>query len=509
MSGKFPSLSEDKDIYYPDTLSKNVPIYLPFGVISRSNGAYTAKGKLGFAILKIIKTGFHNIVIYDSNKTTLSCATISTSFEITVKENGYFSYLDNLQKYWSLNGSEGEIEKIVELLKSFNAIVKYSSDEDKGPLEVKTTETFNVINYQEVKEEKESDTDSSVNRRTKMSILNRMANMGQSVLPPRTISTEKTSDSSDTNDTSHYKTVRHKPVKNSMKRNSSDKNLPECQSLVEAEKVGSSIIEHSSNSVPFFTYINGQLVPVVSSVTSPSNTSGNDMNYFISEQRVSNSEIRININRMTDKVDQILGKLTGIENKDKIDTTNSFQIQILQKLLSEYENKIKMYEGFIKSQNLDKELSTHFFGLVSQDVSMMNTNSKNEDKSDKIQRLESDNKDKDLKIANLETEIRVLQNKFDEAIAKEKLHKEIDILKKDLDTRNIELVTSIKNCQELSQRDDNDNDNTKDKIKNLMNDTFRAISANFEINEEYSGEKVRAVTAAVIKKVTIESLNNL
>ncbi|XP_063837228.1 uncharacterized protein LOC135086430 [Ostrinia nubilalis] len=481
------------------------------------NGAYVARGKLGFAIIKIIKSGFHNIVLYDSNKTTLSCATISSAFEITVKENVYFSYHDNGQKYWSLYASENEMKKIIDLLKSFSAKIKFSSGEekelpqpsnlsvvtDKESSEPSNQHVLNEVILNTHAEEKESDTDSSINRRTKMSILNRMANMGQSVLPPRTISTERTSDSSDTNDTStNHKAVRHKPVKSIMKRNSSDKNLPECQSVIETGHIN---MEQATNSVPLFTYVNGQLVPVTNSNIISCNSSGNDMSFFISEQRVSNSEIRINMTRMSDKVDQILGKLSFIEDKDKNNTTSNFQAEVLQKLLSEYENKIRMYEEFIKSKDLNNSSSSPFMGLIpKQDVPKVD-----EINIQKIQHLEQINKEKEEKIIQLEFQCKALQNEnilhIEEMKNKVKLTEEISKLKQELSSKNEEQSKRIRKNEECSEIEDN----MGEKIKNIMNDTFRSISANFENDVEYSGERIKAITASIIKKVTIEALNKL
>lgn len=445
-------------------------------------------------------------MLYDWNKITLSCATISSTFEVTLKENVYFSYHDNQQKYWSLYASEPEMKQIIDLFKSFNAVVKFSLEEDKETPQIRNVDTASEINKKAGKEEKESDTDSSVNRRTKMSILNRMANMGQSVLPPRALSTERTSDSSDTNEASHYKTVRHKPVKSVIKRNSSDKNLPECQSLVES---GHQNVEHSTNSVPLFTYVNGQLVPVTNSNIITCNSSGNDMSLYISEQRVSNSEIRINMTRLTDKVDHILGKLSVIEDKDNNSPKNNFQMEVLQKLLAEYENKIKLYEEYIKAKDLNKSPSPSFVGVFPKE----DAPKVEEDFTKRVKSLEQLNKDKDDKIAQLEVECKLLHEKcntkvYEEKKSKEELTAEIEKLKQELKTKNEELINSTRKAGELSQRSEVDG-HIGDKIKNIMNDTFRSVSANFENNELYSGEKVKVITASIIKKVTIEALNEL
>ncbi|CAG9783078.1 unnamed protein product [Diatraea saccharalis] len=479
-----------------------------------SNKDYINRGKLGFAILNIVKTGVHNIILYDSNKVTLSSATISAKFEVTIKEKTYFSYLDNLHKYWSLYASEDELTKILNLLKSFDVMIKSSSETDKGPAELTSVETSTVINEQADNKETGNDTDSSVNRRTKLSLLNRMASMGQSVLPLRVVSHERSSDSSDTNDTNDYKTIRHRPIKNVVKRNSSDKSVVECQSLIETQKLLPRK-EHSPESMPLFTYLNGQVVPVTNTniITSPSSSSSNEMNYFITEQRMNNSELRININRVSDKLDQMLSKVVNIESGDKRTNQSQFQMEVLQKLLAEYENKIKVYEEFINSnKGADKSINVT---KLSRNSLLQQTEPSNEIKllKNKIDQLQLVCLEKDEKIIRLESDIKHIQTKYNETATSnqnliDKLYKEIEHLKTEMVGKDEEYSNLMKKYKSQSTKPVDEND-IENKIKNIMNNTFQAISANFDNNESYSGERVKTVTGTVIKRVTIESLNNI
>lgn len=469
--------------------------------IFRFNNVYTSRGKIGFAIVKIQKTSDHNIVLYDSNKTTLSCTTISTKLEVTIKNNTYISYYDNLRKYWSIYGTEEEVKKVTDILTSFEVNINYSTYTDQCPPEPANVDTkTNDTLVQREKIDKGSDTDSSINRKTKASILNRMAHMGHSVLPTRTQSVERTSDSSDTMEVeTQSKSVRHKPLKSIIKRNNVENIMPESQHLSEArQKI---VPVDSVGNVPVYTSHNGQLLPLTSTnvFTSPSN----ELGMFISEQRISNSELRINMNRITDKVDLVLDKINNFDQK-KI---TNIQTDILLKLLTEYENKIKIYEDLLKS-NGDTKLIENM-----NTSSPANNNKEVEILKNKLSEYEQINQEKIDEISNLQDQIKVLKNKHAEdkltqANIENDLLKKLSSLENNLKTKDEELANMANKYEILSATNVNE-DNTEDKVKNIMNDTFQTISVNFDNNENYSGETVKKIIATVIKKITIRTLSEL
>ncbi|XP_026764078.2 FK506-binding protein 15 [Galleria mellonella] len=478
------------------------------------NNVYSPRGKIGLAILKVIKSEQHNIILYDSNKTTLSCVTVSPTLEVMVKDNLYLSYYDNQHKYWTIYGKEDEIKKIIDILKNFNTIIKYSSDTEKGPPEPdKIKNIMDTPSKVSNQTEKESDTDSSVNRKTKLSILNRMATVGQSILPPSTLTALKTSDSSDTNDAyNHPKTTRHKLSKNIVRRNNSEKNLIESNSFLEAHRIPLSKTDQSIEKNPLYTHVCGQLVPVTqtSIITSPTNNS-NDMNLFISEQRISNSELRINLNRVTDKVDQVFRKITDLEHKDVNSANTSFQNEILQKLLTEYENKIKVYEELIKSKGIENSNTL----VKHENTASDNLKQQYEDEinllKSKLANLEEINLVKTNKISQLEFDIKELEEKIErERLSKNEILQEMEDLRKEVLCKNQEL-TDINKKQEVlnTQTFDKTSNDVKDKLKNIMNDTFHSISIHFENNDNYTGESIKNIIGAVIKKETLKSLNEL
>lgn len=469
-------------------------------IFFRSNHIYVNKGKLGLAIVKIHKIDTHNIILYDSNKTTLSCTSMSMKLEVTV-HNNHILYYDNLGKYWCIYATEEEITKIVELLKSLN--ITLIQNPHKESLFPKPTES----NTKDVG----SDTDSSLNRKTKSSILNRMATMGHSVLPPQTNTMEKTSDSSDNNDNHvQTKSFRHKPIKNIVKRNLQEKSplLSDPQKVIETQQ---RVIVHKRDQLSEQNPLYTNLERVLMSIPNPGlyTKASNEFDCFVSEQRISNSELRINLNRLSDKIDNIAEKVNNLEYTDRNNsqiTPNNCQMVILQKLMVEYEHKIKVYEDYFKSKGINEVL------LIAQKNSEVLYHQENEIKimESKIRELTEIITNKDNDISRCQNEIQVLLQKVSQQSPNDKsntdLMKKIADLEQIMTKKNEELLEISKNYENLQSKTDNSD---VEKLKNIMNETYSIIANNFNNNEMYKGEVIKKTLAGVIKKVTVNLIQNL
>lgn len=434
-----------------------------------------------------MKNNIHNIVLYDSNKTNLSSATVTSDLQVIVKGNLYISYYDNLRCYWSLCGNEEDMRKVVDTLQHLNVTIHFFQNIDETLLKPEEEKEKIIVNIQDDKKNQESDTDSSLNRKTKQSILNRMANMGHSVLPPQAVHAEKTSDSSDTNEIVNPPKPRHKPFKAVSRKFSADKNTPETHSQVEIVKAMSPRVEQPTDISQLYTLVNGQLVPVTNTSLLPSPPQSNDMSLFITEHRISNSEIRINMNRTSDKVDLILEKLKVLSNTDKSKSDNNFQIEVMQKLLNEYENKIDMYEKMLKGQDIPKT-----FNQIPNDNDVERYKSK-------IAELEQVLAHKNNEI--IEIKQKLLEETYEKQKLESSFQDEIETLKSCIDLKDKELATLSTKLEETSLKD------ARNKLKSIMTDTFRAVTAKFESDENYRGisEKYYSINHETSYKQVIKS----
>ncbi|XP_045761162.1 FK506-binding protein 15-like isoform X2 [Maniola jurtina] len=476
----------------------------------RIKNSYEFRGKLGFAIFKIPSIDIYKMLIYDSNKTALSSLTINHSVEIKINGNISICYYDDLRKFWSVNPSTPNLKEILEILRSLNVNLEFvpilENTENKTLTERldKDKIAINKIN----EDEKESDTDGSFNRKTKDSILKRMATMGQSVLPPpHAAAVAQTSDSSDTNEPQNQQKPRHKP-KIVTKKNSLEKKSLDTEKISElnARKMlpKSEISQDTYRNIEDYQ----QIVPVLTTniVKTPNDFGGeaSSLRVFISEQKVSNSELRMNMNRMTDKLDMLLDKVKDLDIVDKSKSINNsyvshFQNEIIQKLLSEYEKKINKYEEFIKLKGFDCD-SFELTSQLRRDSTLESL--KNTEKDDnKLQQLCNE---KDKEIIRLKEELQLLSNKEAQFQTNER-----NLLKEINDLKNSLSVTKYNHMTNVNKKLDETNSQTTDitnKLKQIMNDTFQAISVNFDDDETYTGSKIKSVVGLIVKKTTIDSL---
>ena len=452
--------------------------------------------------MKVMKTGAHNVILYDSNKITLSCLTLTPKVEVTIKENVSISYYDNQRKFWNVYTNPHEYSKVVDILKNLNVSLKPALDVEKDFIENNEIKTNKIATMSKTstKEDKETDTDSSMNHKRKDSILKRMATMGQSVLPPNHLGVAQTSDSSDTNETYNQHKTRHKH------RTISKRNIEKSTTEIENDS------ESQMDKITLRPNNAQQIIPMraldfsnrVNISESP------DVNLLISEQRVSNSELRINMNRMTDKLDLLLDKVKDIQDNSGVTkfTDNSsanFQNEIVYKLLNEYENKIKQYEEFHKLNGLD-------FHKLNQLNNVKNiTTEPKVHEQDKTQAREELLQDNDKEIYKLKEQIKMLSKELNEQ-KEVNIEKKISVEVNELKEKLIKKEEEIQNLHlQLGNTltFDKNTTNTTNKVKEIMNNTFQNISANFDNETNYSGAAIKTIVASIIKKTTIDYLNDV
>ncbi|XP_045502328.1 uncharacterized protein LOC123699440 [Colias croceus] len=455
-----------------------------------TNGTYNLHENLGFAIIKSATDNTHHLFIYTSEKRTLSLATINSTFIVNVKKDVSISYYDNFKKYWLICAPAAKIANIVDCLQNINVNIKHSTDENVEEVLDDTVASKKNVG---------SDGDLS---NSKDSILKRMANMGQSVLPQLNNVTVQSTDSTDEHDDeNNLNFTRHKLTKNTAKR-STEKNSHSTNNHLESNKPhppARPLIENSTSILP----LKQELALIKNTdLKGPSNTQYSDLNSydmhsFISEQRISNTELRINVNRLSDKLELLtLNKASELE---KTQSTSKQPMNIVEKLIKEYESKIMIYENFIKSKGFDCSLI-----LASPNETSI-PNSEDGKGNDNLQLL---CQEKDKEIEDLKNKLQIITESHATISENYKtfesfLLNEINELKKDVTDKN-DLITKMDTNIQVLMENHNKND-MNNKIKKLMNNTYQTISMNFNDDENYPGATVKTIVGAVIKNSTLES----
>lgn len=468
-----------------------------------TQNAYVLKGKVGFAIIKQTIGEIHNIVLYDSNKTTLSSTIVSTKLQIVINTN-HLAFYDSLQKYWCLYATDNEVKIITEILKKFDIVLKYGDKTTPPDLEDETTAT-NIIKstIKQSKSQANSDTDSSMNRKTKISILNRMASMGQSVLPAHCRIADRGNDSSDTEDSKEPpKLVRHKPPKNAMKKTFPDKSIDILQPQnIDRHNSFITKMQKPLDNSALYTFVNDILVPVTSTsiITNTEPKDDKNLDLFLTEQRVNNGEIRININRLNDKVDSVLNKMSDLHHQQK-STCTSTEVELLHKLLKEYESKIKIYEDLLRckshdnpTQNITRNCDVQKGDSYQHEVELL---------QNKVAVQEDALKLRENEIFKLKENLAELEKQL--SVGQFELQNKINSLEKTLSVKQEELTSTTKILDNLSLN--NTDTGVTDKVKQIMNETYQTVIANFNDDDVYSGNDVKKVIGKVIRKITVNAL---
>nr|XP_033329722.1 FK506-binding protein 15-like isoform X1 [Megalopta genalis] len=444
---------------------------------------------------------------------------------------------DNWEK--TLTGSSRGLKKILFLPPS-----KQISLGPGFPKEIDVVLEIEIIDIQP----REEVTQSHKVTYDKASIISRMAKMGQSMLPKIPVST--TTDSEDTEDDIPPKSPRHKTMDSSddghhkkhLLRESSEETSRNVHRVLKS-KGDASVTNAACKpfvSAPTFTHwspkqiqpnnvvtLDGQVyslqrpsvTPAIPSVIDPG------LNMLLSESRMTNTELRMGMSKISDNVQKLLDKFhvlelqnatSPVKDQTALDavlkmflTMNSSQTgencNPLQKStdvaistdssdLNDLKSTVSILKGKLEQSKGELMTKTEFLNnLESQKDSLIQTN---ESLSEKVQELEGSLNEtnqhlektrKDLK------EMKELNSKYME----EKLLLENKISK---------LVEQCNSLTFASSTEINDNNKNRE-IKNIMNRIYHTLMNKF-MDESYPTSYIKSTIASTIKNATLQVLYN-
>ncbi|XP_061713588.1 uncharacterized protein LOC133522303 isoform X2 [Cydia pomonella] len=401
-------------------------------------GTHKCKGKVGFAMMKIVKSGLCKIILYSPDKSTLSCTTITPQLDVTMSSGAMISYYDDQKKYWGLCFNDKNIERVKELLEKENVAIKpYISTEIKTEVRIQESDvaTDEIGNSSKTED---STAMPAISEIDKASILNRIANVGHAILPSLPGSPAKKSTSIEVTNTSdlHGSADQSRALPNVRIRKECDNiSMPEINESIAGQAVLNNIETNNMKecgqttvrSVPLvnnqiFTYVNGYMVPLHMQVPVIDNINGAD----------TCAEIELIIHKLT----HLKSVVKTMEIKQSQNIEKSQSDQVLKKI-SDLEDLISKKDETIKHlENMKQELADRVNNLTEQ--------------------VQKTNSERHTKI--LDNEEHMLINR---------------------------------------------------KVKTLMNNTFHSLASNFDNEVNYTGNYVKGILAAVIKKNTMDSLVNL
>ncbi|XP_023289463.1 FK506-binding protein 15 [Orussus abietinus] len=365
------------------------------------------------------------------------------------------------------------------------------------------------------------------------SILSRIAEMKQSMLPKLPISAS--TDSDDTEDEVQRKSFpsqRIEPLELPIQKRHSRLNeklskllqhkVQERSNPVDIESDTSTVAHRAlistqhvssqwptSQIQPQYVNVNGQLYPMQQHSIAQPITAGLDptLNIFLSETRTQNAEIRMGMSKIADNVQKLLDKFHDLEMQHALSPTSEKNMENTLKLL--------LHTKISESKNDDNEFSRNASSsktLSSEDLSMLNLQLKktvqtlkdeleqtNESVVNYIQRYKDIEKEKNsIEETNIQLSETIKQLKLSLEDKQNLLEKMTTDLKTNKDladnyqkqvtdmTRKIaelnSACSSLKNSlSAVNDRESNGNEKSRE-IKKIMNETYQTLLAAFTEN---------------------------
>lgn len=261
-------------------------------------------------MIKVINTKFR-IILYKDKLNILSTYDFTDSHKVIIQDL-YYYFTDNSSENWSVLFENGkDLTEFVEEMKNTGVEVDITN---KSSIKKENT----VIN-QTVTDYK---VDSCDIKDTKAKILNLMEKMGQTKLLPEIQSSpvDNTTDSSDNENVRHSSKPLVKPRKLETRTMSTKSNIINPTNSI-----------NMVNSTQY-ALVNGHLMPfsqdqqnitnapnpqwLASSSLLPSPASNESLNMYICENRIHNSELRMNISNIERKLEKVLDKLECSNKND-------------------------------------------------------------------------------------------------------------------------------------------------------------------------------------------------
>ncbi|XP_078032729.1 FK506-binding protein 15 isoform X1 [Augochlora pura] len=382
----------------------------------------------------------------------------------------------------------------------------------------------------------------------KASILSRMAKMGQSILPKIPVST--TTDSEDTEDDIPHKSPRHKTM------DSSDDGHHKKQLLRESPEETSRNVHRVLKSKGDAPVTNAACKPFVSAPTfahwSPKQIQPNNvvtldgqvyslqrpsvtpaipsmmdpgLNMLLSESRMTNTELRMGMSKISDNVQKLLDKFHVLElqnatspvkdqtaldavlkmflamnssqsgensnpsqkSADAVVTKDSVE-------LNDLKNTVSTLKGKLEQSKDELIAKTEFItNLESQKESLTQTN---ESLSKKVRELEGSLKETNEHIEKTRKDLNVTKE-LNSKYMEEKVLLENKISK---------LVEQCNSLTSASSTEINDNNKNRE-IKSIMNKIYHALMDKFT-DESYPTSYIKSTIASTIKNATLQVLYN-
>lgn len=486
-------------------------------MLFRVENQYTTQGKCGLALIGNESVHIYQLLLYKQKNDIISTSKVYNIFQFIMQKDNYASFCDDQKHNWTVRfNSESDMNEFVRALESkgvkiINNIKKVEKvkakeiDVQKIDLFKETTVTDNPEASKHIDSDNQSDSSSS---NAKANILSRMAKMGQRILLPNTSISDGTDSDTEKdkslNNKVNRKSKRITPVPAVPSTNvSSEPPIQETSMVPNTAVTAVTAPVRQATTTQQYALINGQYVPIVQphylpvstdiapvcqavipaaeAVSSPvlytptAQLTSDQLNMYFVENRTHNSEVRMNIMRLTNKMEEMMDKVNKLDVNSTKTTSNVSNNDILKEneilksnicMLEKNISEFKQHECKIKNQEELVERETVLLKEKEEQNKLLEQYRQKENEYlKKVEELQLQLNEQSQMIQNLE----------------ESLQKSVD------NKNNSELLM---NKEKFSNIDDT--------IKKIMNVLYQEVCSQFSDDESVQGKDVKKVLAQKI-----------
>ncbi|XP_037808247.1 interaptin [Lucilia sericata] len=470
------------------------------------------QGKVGMALIQNPDNSC-NIIMYKTKVNILATLQLSTQQDLLYKQNKFWQFYAEDSVYWSFSFDNVQDEEEFVYNIQTKGINFKETEEDNKPLkELTNTSDAQSIN---VEQDFTSTKAADGTKESKNSLIKRMAKMGRPLPTLSSTNQHTTTEYSDSSDTEVIKT----PLITTQKPG-----IP-----ARSNKLTS--IKSQQQMVTAITAFNA--AQATTSAVYPVNPLESQyMQMLLTEQRTQGSELRMNMNKLENKIEKVLDKLElcdRMDSKQKPERDDEI-LELEEKLLMLKKENRKLKQNLQeqslkdkeeeKIQNIIEEFKEDFNALKiehQQDLRTIIkelTNKLKEEfkikqktqeqlinKDIKLEELQKDLMANSSNNKDLETEVNLLKEQAKDLELKLN-EKESEVLKQNEELLNFQKQLQEKNL-ELAKTADNA------LVKSIMNNLYVDIADKLDSSNLPQSEQILSLIAVSIRQQTLKSLQQI
>lgn len=430
-------------------------------------------------------TGGKEIILYKDKQNILAKITFTDDTEVHV-ENEYIDLVDINNEKWIVRFEENCLSEFLDKLKQVNIKIT-----------MKKVIPKHIDNTDSVDNNDDNQSEQTVLTQTKADILTRMAKMGQPILPSNIKSRNDNDNIPSSPPSLSNKKISDSNINDNINANYQSPSSPN-ENLKNAPYTISFTPNPSTQLSPYHSMYPDRLPnPTLINTVITSQ----EFNLFASENRIQNSEVRMNLNTLSNKLDNVLSEISKIREPN----TDKLENDYLKSKISDLERDISNLTRQLNEANNSSKQTELEIAIKSKD---------NELNSQKIKVIELENLLKNME--ELQSKVSVFESRETELNQKIRyLEEKLSCTEQDLQECNLTNVELQKTNMMLHQNNDelsrleaklSSQSITEQKLKGLadiikesMNSMYQNLISQFE---EPQQNQIKVILSTNIKQTT-------